>query len=143
MVCLIDALDECDEDEIRDMISFFEYLGDLTISKGSGFLVCFSSRHYPYITIQNGLSLILENQKEHAQDIVKYVRSELKIGQSHIANQIHADIPTRSRGIFMWVILVVLILNKEYDKGRVYNLLGGIETLMIRRASDKLCLDLL
>lgn len=122
VVCLIDALDECDEDEIRDMISFFEYLGDLTISKGSGFLVCFSSRHYPYITIQNGLNLILENQKEHAQDIVKYVRSELKIGQSHIANQIHADIPTRSRGIFMWVILVVLILNKEYDKGRVYNL---------------------
>lgn len=122
VMCLIDALDECDEDEVRDMISFFEYLGDFTTSKGISFLVCFSSRHYPYISIQNGLSLILENQKEHAQDIIKYVRSELKIGQSNIANRIHADIPRRSRGVFMWVILVVLILNKDYDRGRMHNL---------------------
>ncbi|KAL7900825.1 hypothetical protein HDV64DRAFT_245191 [Trichoderma sp. TUCIM 5745] len=122
VVCLIDALDECDEDEIRDMIKFFEYLGHLAVSQDICFLVCFSSRHYPHISIQNGLSLIIENKQEHAQDIVKYVRSELNIGQDNIASQIHADIPRRSRGIFMWVVLVVLILNKEYDKGRIYNL---------------------
>jgi ankyrin repeat protein/nucleoside phosphorylase len=122
VVCFIDALDECDENEVRDMISFFEYLGGLAISKGILFLVCFSSRHYPYISVQHGLNLILENKKEHAQDIVKYVKSELRIGQSSTAIQIQADIPRRSRGIFMWIILVVLILNKEYDKGRIYNL---------------------
>ncbi|KAL7972633.1 hypothetical protein HDV63DRAFT_393258 [Trichoderma sp. SZMC 28014] len=74
----------CDEDEIRDMIKFFEYLGHLAVSQDICFLVY----------------------------IVKYVRSELNIGQDNIASQIHADIPRRSRGIFMW----------EYDKGRIYNL---------------------
>ncbi|KAM0254836.1 hypothetical protein ACHAQJ_006376 [Trichoderma viride] len=122
VVCFIDALDECDEDHARDMISFFECLGDLTISKGVSFLVCFSSRHYPYISISNGLSLTLENQEQHSQDIVKYVKSELRIGQSNLAKQICADLPERASGVFMWVILVVLILNKEYDKGRTYNL---------------------
>jgi ankyrin repeat protein/nucleoside phosphorylase len=122
VVCFIDALDECDEDQARDMISFFEYLGDSAIHKRISFLVCFSSRHYPYISISNGLSLTLENQEEHSQDIVKYVKSELKIGQSNLANQIRDQLPKRASGVFMWVILVVLILNKEYDRGRTYNL---------------------
>ncbi|KAL7799987.1 hypothetical protein V8C37DRAFT_407087 [Trichoderma ceciliae] len=109
----------CDEDQARDMISFFECLGDLAISKGVSFLVCFSSRHYPYISISNGLSLILENQEEHGRDIVEYVRSELKIGQSNVANQIRADLPKRALGIFMW----------EYDRGRTHNLQARYQQL--------------
>lgn len=122
VVCFIDALDECDEDQARDMISFFEYLSVLATSKGNSFLVCFSRRHYPCISTSNGIRLILECQTQHVQDIAKYVRNELKIGHSDIANQIHANFTKRSGGIFTWVVSVVLILNKEYDKGRIYNL---------------------
>jgi nucleoside phosphorylase len=92
VVCFIDALDECDEDQARDMISFFQNLSVLAISKGISFLVCFSRRHYPFITIPFGICLILECQKGHSQDITKYVRSELKIGNSDVANQIHASL---------------------------------------------------
>lgn len=85
VVCFIDALDECDEQQIRDMVSFFERIGELSISSGAHFRVCFSSRHYPYITIQKGLELVLEGQEGHSQDITNYLESELKIGKSKIA----------------------------------------------------------
>lgn len=122
MVCYIDALDECDEHQIRDMVSFFEQVGELTASAGIKFRVCFSSRHYPHITIAKGLNLILEGQEGHSQDIVSYVDSELKIGRSKLAEQIRNKIQEKASGVFMWVVLVVSILNKEHDSGRIHAL---------------------
>ena len=122
MTCLIDALDECDERQIRDMISFFEHLGELAASAGIRFHVCFSSRHYPHVTIAKGLILVLEMQEGHCQDIVNYLDSELKIGRSQFAKQTRIDLQEKAAGIFMWVVLVVEILNKEYDDGNIHTL---------------------
>lgn len=58
---LIDALDECDEHQIRDMLSFFGRLGRIATTAATQFQVCFSSRHYPHITITHGLSIILQD----------------------------------------------------------------------------------
>lgn len=121
VICFIDALSECDEDQARDMISFFEYLADLATSKGISYLVCFSRRYYPLTSNKRGINLMLESRMR-AQDITEYVRSELRIGQSDIANRIRADLPRRSWGLFVWVKSVVSILNKEYEMGRIYNL---------------------
>ncbi|KAH8712240.1 hypothetical protein GQ44DRAFT_598742, partial [Phaeosphaeriaceae sp. PMI808] len=120
IVCFIDALDECEEEQIRDMINFFERVGELSTSAGIRFQICFSSRHYPNITIQKGLSLVLERQEEHSQDITNYLESELKIGKSKIAQQIRSELQEKALGVFMWVVLVVGILNKEYDSGRIH-----------------------
>ncbi|KAL1585162.1 hypothetical protein WHR41_06496 [Cladosporium halotolerans] len=68
-VCYIDALDECDETELRDMVEFFEALGEKTTEANLDFHVCFSSRHYPYITIDKQVELDLDAQDEHDQDI--------------------------------------------------------------------------
>ena len=122
VVCFIDALDECEERQIRDMISFFEHVGELAVSAGIRFQVCFSSRHYPHISIRKGLGLVLEGQEGHNQDITKYLESELKIGQSKVAEQIRMELQEKASGIFMWVILVVGILNKEHDSGRMHAL---------------------
>jgi ankyrin repeat protein/nucleoside phosphorylase len=122
LVCFIDALDECAEHQVRDMISFFEHVGELTVDAGIHFRVLFSSRHYPYITIKRGLELVLEGQEGHIQDISNYVNSELKIGHSNRATQIRGELQEKASGVFMWVILVVEILNKEYDRGRVHAL---------------------
>lgn len=118
IVCFIDALDECDENQIRNMIKFFERVGE-SPTAGS-FRVCFSSRHYPHVSISKGLNLILEGQEGHSQDMISYVNSELKIGNSTLANQIRAELQEKASGVFMWVVLVVNILNKEHDKGRVH-----------------------
>ncbi|RYP68486.1 hypothetical protein DL771_006638 [Monosporascus sp. 5C6A] len=120
VICFIDALDECDEDQIRDMVAFFQRLGDFAISSEVRFRVLFTSRHYPHITITKGLSLVLEGQEGHSQDITTYVNSELKINKINLAGQaqIRRELEEKSSGVFMWVVLVVGILNKEHDQGR-------------------------
>lgn len=122
VVCFIDALDECEEDQVRDMMSFFENLSEVAVSAGVQLHVCFSSRHYPHITITRGLTMVLEGQEGHNQDIANYLDSELKIGHSKVAEQIRGELQEKAAGIFMWVVLVVGILNKEYDRGWVHAL---------------------
>jgi len=117
---IVDALDECDEDEVRDMITFFTMLGEDAVSHGRAFHVFFSSRHYPYITIQRSVEMKLEDQNGHSQDIERYVSSELKAGRSKQAEQIRQEIRERASGIFMWVVLVIQILNKAFDHGHVH-----------------------
>lgn len=43
VVCFIDALDECDEDQIRDSVPFFEHIGELAMASNIRFQVCFLS----------------------------------------------------------------------------------------------------
>ncbi|KAL5378399.1 hypothetical protein DPSP01_009158 [Paraphaeosphaeria sporulosa] len=122
VLCFIDALDECDEEQVRDMLQFFERIGEIAVSANIRFQVCFSSRHYPHITIRKGLELVLEGQEGHTQDIANYVETELKIGQSKIAQQIRLELEEKASGIFMWVVLVIGILNKEWDRGQIHAL---------------------
>ncbi|KAH7399590.1 hypothetical protein BKA66DRAFT_407142, partial [Pyrenochaeta sp. MPI-SDFR-AT-0127] len=122
LVCFIDALDECEESQIREMISFFEHVGDRAVSSKVMFRVCLSSRHYPHVTIRNGISLVLEGQDGHYQDIRKYLDSELKIGHSDSAKAIRRTLQEKASGTFMWVVLVTGILNREYDSGHMHAL---------------------
>ncbi|XTI82278.1 hypothetical protein V2W45_1516396 [Cenococcum geophilum] len=141
VTCFVDALDECDEDQVREMVSFFEQLGQLAISSQLRLLVCFSSRHYPHITIEKGIQLILEGQEGHQQDIANYLRSELKIGRSKLAEQIKAEILERASGIFLWVVLVIQMLSKEYDRGRIHALRKRLDE--IPNGLDELFKDIL
>lgn len=122
VLCFIDALDECDENQIRDMVSVFEQMGELAILADISFLVCFSSRYYPHITIAKGLDLVFEEQEGHNQDMICYLDGKLKIGRSKLAEQIRTDIQAKASGVFLWVVLVVEILNKEHDRGRIHAL---------------------
>jgi hypothetical protein len=122
VMCFIDALDECDQEEIREMVQFFQQVNESAMSAGIRFQTCFSSRHYPHITIRKGLELVLEGEEGHKQDISNYIESELTIGKSKTAQQIRAELQEKASGIFMWVVLVVGILNKEFDDGQVHAL---------------------
>ncbi|RYN79003.1 hypothetical protein AA0117_g3867 [Alternaria alternata] len=122
VMCFIDALDECEQWQVRNMISFFENLGELAVSSGRSFRVCLSSRHYPEVTIRKGISLVLEGQEGHTQDINNYLESALRIGSSAQAQKIRKDLQEKSSGVFMWIVLVVDILNEEYDGGRMHAL---------------------
>jgi len=84
--------------------------------------VLFLSRHYPHITIQRSVEMKLEHQLGHSQDIEKYLSSELKVGRGKQAEQLRQEVRDRSSGIFMWIILVVPILNKAIDHGQVHSL---------------------
>ncbi|KAK9443575.1 Pfs, NACHT and Ankyrin domain protein [Metarhizium brunneum] len=114
----IDALDECHELQLMDMVRYFEELAEHATQKSIPIRICFSSRNYPYINIQRGVELTLENQTGHAQDIANYVQSELRIENSALREQLFSQILEKSARVFLWVVLVVDILNKEERDGR-------------------------
>lgn len=122
LVCFIDALDECPEPQVQDMISFFEHLGERTTSAGIAFRVCFSSRHYPHSMTSRGLNLVLEEQEGHSQDIVSFLDTELKIGHSVLAQQIRDELREQASGVFLWVALMVPILQRDYNHGLMHML---------------------
>ncbi|KAJ5151429.1 Pfs NACHT and ankyrin domain protein [Penicillium canariense] len=115
--CFIDALDECDEQQVVDMVQYFEDLAEQSTAKGILFRLCFSSRHYPYIFIQQGIRLILEDQSGHADDLATYVASRLQVKDAILAQGLQSQILGKAAGVFIWVVLVIDILNKEYRRG--------------------------
>ena len=118
VACFVDALDECNQQQVRDMVASFQDIGERAISNDIRFQVLFSSRHYPEIVITKGLGMILEGQEGHSDDIDQYIDSELRIGQGTLSSQIRENLREKSSGVFMWVVLVVDILNTEHAKGR-------------------------
>ncbi|KAJ0382328.1 hypothetical protein COL922a_012787 [Colletotrichum nupharicola] len=115
--CFIDALDECDEQEVRDMVQYFEDLTKNTTDNSIQFRVCFSSRPYPYIDIRQGVLLTLEDQRGHTEDLTKYVKNRLNVRNPTLLAELQTKILDKAGGIFMWIILVVEILNKETNHG--------------------------
>ncbi|GKT51105.1 uncharacterized protein ColSpa_11286 [Colletotrichum spaethianum] len=129
LTCFIDALDECREIEVWEMLKFFEDLGH---------------RHYPYVDIRHGQKLILEDQIGHGKDMADYVRSELQAGSGPKSDQVIAEVLRKASGVFMWVVLVVDILNTEYRKGRLFAVekrLGDIPSELSKLFQDILTRD--
>ncbi|KAI1387927.1 uncharacterized protein F4822DRAFT_444436 [Hypoxylon trugodes] len=118
LVCFVDALDECEEDQIRAILSFLLNASEQAASFGTKLRVCFASRHYPHITIAKGLNLVIEGREDHRQDIANYLTTELRIGEDRLAEQIRSELQEKASGVFMWVVLVANILSKEFDRGR-------------------------
>ncbi|KAJ9659952.1 hypothetical protein H2198_002842 [Neophaeococcomyces mojaviensis] len=118
LIIFIDALDEGDDDDVRSMVRFLKRLIYHVNTTTCSLRICLSSRHYPHITVEKSLSLIMEDQIEHSQDIKVYIRSELAGGNSPQMEDIRRQIQDSSAGIFLWVVLVIPILNKVYDKGK-------------------------
>ncbi|KFY15667.1 hypothetical protein V491_05602 [Pseudogymnoascus sp. VKM F-3775] len=144
LTCFIDALDECEEDQVREMVQFFESIGHYVVSSQIRFNVCFSSRHYPHITVEKSVQLTLEGQEGHEQDMANYLHSKLKAGRSKQIEQIKDEILERASGIFLWVVLVVKMLNIEFDRGRIHALrerLGKIPNGLDELFSDILTRD--
>ncbi|KAK4242966.1 ankyrin repeat-containing domain protein, partial [Corynascus novoguineensis] len=115
--CFVDALDECDELEVRDMVQFFEELAENATEEGIRFRICFSSRPYPYIDIQRGILLTLEKESGHEADLKQYVKSRLRITHLPLFEELQCQILEKASGIFMWVVLVVEIVNNESSHG--------------------------
>ncbi len=128
LMMFIDALDECDEDQIRDMVAFLQDTAGKARQKRIMLQICFASRYYPKITIEKGIHLDIGSQKGHDQDIMIYVKRKLQIGQDNLARKIHATLIEKASGVFLWVFLVVRILQKVFDKGNRHELEDRLQT---------------
>ena len=64
--------------------------------------------------------VVIDERDEHDADIKLYIQDELKLNHQDLQYELRR----KAAGIFMWVILVVKILNKGYDEG------DGIKSMM-------------
>ena len=115
----IDALDEGDENDVRQLIAFLEELSLRAVTCGTLLRICLSSRHYPHISIRKGLSLIIEHQNGQRDDISRYVRLRLIGDEGHRMEELRDKVCQKSSRVFLWVVLVIPMLNKLYDRGQV------------------------
>jgi hypothetical protein len=118
--CYIDALDESDDEDVQDMVEFFERLSTASSNSRSRFRVCFASRHYPSIVIRHGRKLIVEEEPGHKKDMAQYIRTHLRAGHGPYLDGIREKIQQKANGVFMWTVLVVNILNKEFRRGSIF-----------------------
>ena len=112
---LVDALDECNDTDVQEVVDFLENLSENAIQSGSNLRICLSSRHYPHIDMKKKIELVVEQQAEHDQDIANYVQSKLKAPNE----EIYTRILEKAKHIFIWVVLVVELLNREFNKGKI------------------------
>ncbi|KAI0117660.1 hypothetical protein F4776DRAFT_276804 [Hypoxylon sp. NC0597] len=119
VICYIDALDECPEEQAREIVSFFQELSEQVIERGNRINICLSSRHYPNISLKKGLYLTIEDQPAHMNDIRLFVDHTLIIDSPICEQNIKSRILQKSCGVFLWVALVIPMLNKAYDSGKL------------------------
>ena len=112
---LVDALDECDELEVRKVVEFLEDLSVSAVNARVTLHICLSSRHYPTIDMKSRLELKLEDQKQHDQDIIKYVQNKLRVRD----RKIEEELLRKADHVFLWVVLVVEMLNQAFDRGKM------------------------
>ncbi|GAB7326466.1 hypothetical protein MBLNU13_g10468t3 [Cladosporium sp. NU13] len=119
----IDALDENDsEDDVRDMIMFIEEMTEQAFTEGRVIHICLASRHYPVISVECSEELVLDTHHDHLSDIDAYVQSHLRLKDPVLKAKLASIIIDRASGVFLWVVLVVKVLNKEADHGRRHHL---------------------
>ncbi|KAK3385255.1 hypothetical protein B0H63DRAFT_510121 [Podospora didyma] len=120
LMIFVDALDECNKEEAADMVYFFENLCDEAKAAHVRLQTCFSVRHYPTITIETGIELTLEHEPGHTRDIQRYMNSRLRrLGKASQTETLRSQILAKSANIFLWVVLVVDILIREYPNNSV------------------------
>lgn len=112
LVLFVDALDECSESHVRNLVRFLE---DLSIKTKTTLSICLSSRHYPKISMEKHLELVIESMSEHDKDIIKYAGDKL----TKLDEQIKTEVLQKASGVFMWVVLVIEMLNRAYDEGQL------------------------
>jgi hypothetical protein len=112
----VDALDECNEDQVRRFVRFIGALAAEAIAQGVILQVCWASRHYPHISINKSFELHME--RHNNGDIQKFVHAELlKCGTLDEVSQFEGEIVKRAQGVFLWVTLVVRKLIRAADQG--------------------------
>ena len=122
LVCFVDALDECMENESRGIVADLESLSHHARIAGTKVNICASSRPWPLDPIVSGISIDLDKQEGHMQDISRFVDDNLQLGLPNELEELKQHILGKSNGIFLWVVIVIRICKIRHaymDNNRV------------------------
>ena len=96
----IDALDECGEDVAIDLVEFFRCFA-------APVSICFSCRHYPFVALEDGDEICVEDENKQDVDIYVQEKIEAHIHRTDIARTLRNEVVSRSQGNFQWTVLVI------------------------------------
>lgn len=108
-ILFVDAMDECDDTEVRGLLEFFRDLAKRAYRVGADLRICFSSRHYPNISLAGCLEVVVE--EHNRKDILLYIEDQAR--DDHSIKELKDDIFDKSNGIFLWVVLIVSMLKSS------------------------------
>jgi len=115
----IDALDECNESERQDVVSFLENWMRHARSNDVPLKIFFSSRHFPDIDIEACDEI--HPERYNGTDISTYTVQRLsRLPDQKGALILKEEIVRKAQGVFLWVVLVIGILTKiKYESVEV------------------------
>ncbi|KAL2834589.1 nucleoside phosphorylase domain-containing protein [Aspergillus pseudoustus] len=120
-ILFVDGLDECNGNGMRELAFFFRDLTASARRSGTKLSICLSSREYPKVSM--GQCLEIRIDQFNMDEIQSYVHQKLAMtGLSEHAHwlKLATSIIDKSAGVFLWVVLVLDTLLKDWDNG--YNL---------------------
>lgn len=129
MTCYVDAIDECEYADAQDVIDFVQELHRAAQDSGMEILFLISSRHFPQLSVEGHLQITLDHATEHEADLSLYICGKLRLGDSSRANRIRETIQQKASGIFLWVVLIIRILNEDKARGKVHLLEKHLDAL--------------
>lgn len=117
----VDALDECEEEDVKGIVTFLSSLNHhahLSSPHEIRLRVCPASRHYPHLDIPNSITLNVEDEVGHRQDIAAYIRRSLSMREADLIGDIEDKILDHAAGIFLWAVLIIPVLNDAYTSNQ-------------------------
>jgi hypothetical protein len=87
LLLLVDALDECSDAHVREVVEFLENLSVRATRAKTALNICLSSRHFPCISMSRMAEckeLVLEATEKHKRDIDVYTHDKLRRKDSEI-----------------------------------------------------------
>ena len=115
-ILLLDALDEGPRDEIRPLLLFLEQIFSASQEPLHTLRVCFSSRHYPNVTLRDCLEVWAERYNQ--QEIETIATEKLSTLSENPQNRkLFNYILVHANGIFLWVDFVTSALLMADDDG--------------------------
>jgi hypothetical protein len=125
----VDGIDECEDTIARDLVRFFRRATVEAHRDGAKLNICFSSRNTFTVTNPLGATIPLCHEialeDNNSVDITRYVSQSLRLGNpseesgnSAKWNALGQEVVERSSGVFLWVVLVVKLLQNSWEDGR-------------------------
>lgn len=117
LICYIDALDECDREDINSLMVSLQDLARSLVGQSGRFRAFCSSRYYRNLEPDIGVVIKLDEVQAHKDDLDTYIDRRLCRDLKNLPGLCEILLQG-ARGSFLWAVLVVDILNDDCANGR-------------------------
>jgi len=114
----IDALDECNETQVREAVRRFEVSLGLARSMGLQRKICWTSRYYPIVSLRSEVAAEISVDEHNFEDILRFVEEELPLQLDSSLALIRQSLLANANGVFLWVDLVTKKILRAIDRGK-------------------------